>query len=118
MNDLATVALLGFAAARVTQLVIWDSILDGARQRLAAWHMDGVQPGRANRLRTFIRDLFACIYCFGFHASWLTVLAFTLATGGNPVASVGAFFQFGIWSFAVAGVQMLVNRWDDSLDRD
>ena len=34
MEHLAVLAVLGFAAYRVTQLLVWDSILDGWRERL------------------------------------------------------------------------------------
>lgn len=117
MLGLIELAALGFAAARVTQLVVWDSILDGWRQRLAAWHMDGIRPGRSNWGRGFIRDLVGCPYCVGFHASWLTVLAYRLATG-RGIRSFSDFLLFGIESFAVAGVQMIINRYDDSLTKE
>ena len=111
MDHLAVLVALGFAAYRVTQLVVWDSILDGWRQRLEVWHARKYD----SRVRSFIRDLLKCTYCVGFHASWLTVLVYLLATGANPVGSFGSFWLFGIQSFAVAGVQALLNRYDDSL---
>jgi hypothetical protein len=101
---------LGFAAARFTQLVVHDSILDGPRQRLELWHAAQFD----SRVRTFFRDLIACVYCFGFHASWLTVLVYLLSTG-QWQSGFDGFMVFGIESFVVAGVQMLINRWDDSL---
>lgn len=110
MDHLATLAALGFAAYRVTQLIVWDSILDGWRQRLELWHARKFD----SRVRTFVRQLFSCTYCVGFHASWLTVLVLWLCTDRNPVGSVSDFWLFGIQSFAVAGVQALLSRWDDS----
>lgn len=110
MEHLAVLAALGFASYRVTQLIVWDSILDGWRAKLELWHARKFD----SRTRTFIRALLKCTYCVGFHASWLTVLVYLLATGSNPVASFGSFWLFGIQSFAVAGVQALLNRWDDS----
>lgn len=111
MLQLAELAVLGFAAYRVTQLVVWDSILDGWRQRLELWHARqfGSKP------RTFVRDLLKCTYCVSFHASWLTVLVYLLATGHNPVSSVSNFWLFGIQSFAVAAISALLSRYDDTL---
>lgn len=114
MDFLAVSAVLGFAAYRVTQLIVWDSILDGWRKRVEAWHMNGVRPGSSNRVRTFFKQLLSCTYCVGFHAAWLTVLVYLLATGRAPWDSWGSFWLFGIQSFAVSGVQALLNRWDDT----
>lgn len=116
MELLATLGLLGFAAYRVTQLIVHDSILDGFRLRLDGWHANGIRPGRTNRARTFVRDLLSCVYCAGFHVSWLTVLVYLLTTDGTPAPWDGfrSFLTFGILSFAVAGVQALLNRWDDT----
>lgn len=105
---------LGLAAYRGTQLIVWDSILDGWRgtptSRLELWYMDGIQPGRNNRFRKFIRDLIGCPYCVGFHVSWLTVAAYHTAFGWRGVS----FLSFGLEAFIVAGVQALANRWDDT----
>lgn len=109
VQNFLTLAALGFAAARVTQLVVHDSILDGWRERLELWHASKFD----SKPRTFIRTLFGCTYCVGFHASWLTVLTYLLATGQWDT-SMGGFLVFGIESFAVAGVQMVINRWDDT----
>ena len=110
MQNLLTLAALGFAAARVTQLVVHDSILDGWRDRLELWHAAKFDSG----IRTFFRTLLGCVYCVGFHAAWLTVLAFRLATG-QGIQNFGDFLVFGIESFAVAGIAMIINRVDDTL---
>jgi len=116
MEHLAVIAALGFAAARGTQLVVHDSIGDPLRARLLMWHMNGVKPGSRNRVRSFVKDLLSCTYCTGWHLSWIAVLAYTLAVGDPaPWSSVAAFFLFGLNSFAVAGVQMIINRYDDTL---
>ena len=115
MTFLAVSLALGLAAYRVTQLVVWDSILDGWRSRVDAWHMNGIRPGKSNATRTFFKQLLACVYCVSFHAAWLTVLTYQLSTGTNPVGSVSNFWLFGIQSFTVAGVACLLNRWDDTL---
>lgn len=114
MDLLALIVAGGFASYRVTQLIVWDSLLEGFRLRVEAWHADGIRPGKTNRTRTFFRTLLRCPYCVGFHASWLTVLTYLLTTDINPVGSFRAFLTFGMTSFAVAGVQALLNRWDDT----
>lgn len=109
MLNLVELASLGFASYRVTQFVVWDSLLDGWRTRIEMWHAKKFNSGP----RTFFRDLLGCVYCVGFHSSWLTLLTYLLTTGGLDVSPSG-FWLFGIQSFAVAGVQALLNRWDDS----
>lgn len=110
MEYLAVQLVLGFAAYRVTQLVVWDTILDGWRERLELWHARRFD----SRIRTFVRDLLKCTYCFGYWASVATVLTYLLATGHNPVGSADEFWLFGIQSFSVAGIQALLSRWDDT----
>lgn len=115
LDLMAATAFLGFASYRVTQLVVWDSILDPFRTRLEAWYVNGIRPGKLARGRKFVWDLLSCTYCTGFHASWLTVLAwFLVSDHAEPWASWSDFLRFGIWSFAVAGVQALLSRWDDT----
>ncbi len=101
-------AVLGLAASRVTQFIVHDSLLDGWRSRLELWHA----ARHTSRTRTFVRDLLSCVLCTGFHASWLTVLTYTLATS-QWHHGVDGFLLFGIESFAVAAVQVTVNlKWD------
>lgn len=112
MEHLAIIAALGFAAARGTQLVVHDSIGDPLRSRLELWHA----RKHDSKVRTFVRDLLSCVYCTGWHLSWIAVLVYTLAAGhAVPWASWSAFGLFGLNSFAVAGVQMIINRYDDTL---
>lgn len=99
-------AALGFAAYRGTQLIVWDSILDRRRKRLEMWRVAKFE----SRVRKFVWDLLTCTYCTGFHLSWLAVVAYHTATSWHGVN----FLTFGIESFVVAGVQALLNRWDDS----
>ncbi len=98
---------MGFAAYRGTQLIVWDSILDGWRDRIERWRVAEFDSGP----RKFVWDLLTCVYCTGFHVSWLTVAAYHTATSWSGVNVL----SFGIESFAVAGVQALLNRWDDTL---
>jgi hypothetical protein len=107
MINLMTLGALGFAAYRGTQLIVHDSILDGAREKMELWHARKF----TSKPRTFIRDLLGCTYCTGFHLSWIAVLAYLLASGtwGDAPSLV-----HGIEVFSVAGIQALLNRWDDS----
>ncbi|MFF6801121.1 DUF1360 domain-containing protein [Streptomyces sp. NPDC012616] len=107
MISLSVLALLGFAAYRATQLGVHDSIADGSRERLAAWH-----AGNANsKTRGFLLQLISCVYCFGWWLSGVTLLVYLLATGSWGDAP---WLVHGIEWFAVAGVQALLNRRDDT----
>lgn len=107
MQTLPALAVLAFAAYRVTQLIVWDSILDSWRQKIELWHAVRIE----SKARTFVRDLLKCTYCVSFHASWLTLLAYLLASGRWGDAP---WFVHGIEAFAVAGASALLSRWDDT----
>ncbi|MGW3447311.1 DUF1360 domain-containing protein [Streptomyces sp. NPDC001076] len=109
MISLPVLALLGVAAYRATQLGVHDSILNPARQRLGAWHAFKVD----SKARAFVVQLVSCIYCLGYWLSGVTLLAYLLATGSWGDAP---WIVHGIEWFAVAGVQALLNRRDDTLD--
>lgn len=99
---------LGFAAYRATQLVVHDSILDGLRERLELWHAVRFD----SRFRTFVRDLLSCTYCSGWWLSLVTVLTYLTVTGGWAGTPL---LVHAIECWAVAGIQALLNRLDDSL---
>ncbi|AMD42751.1 hypothetical protein SEA_XKCD426_10 [Streptomyces phage Xkcd426] len=109
METLATVALLGFASYRATQLVVWDSILDNTRKRLEVWRVSKFD----SRARKFVWDLLTCTYCTGWWLSMLTALVFLTATD-RWSWDLGTLAVNAIFCWAVAGVQALLNRWDDS----
>lgn len=109
MVSVIELAVLGFAAYRATQLGVHDTILDPARQRLATWHANKVD----SKPRGFLIQLVSCIYCLGFWLSGITLLVYLLATGRWDDAPV---IVHGIEWFAVAGVQALLNRRDDTMD--
>ncbi|WP_406178009.1 DUF1360 domain-containing protein [Streptomyces canus] len=100
-------ALLGVAAYRATQLGVHDSILDGARERLAAWQASNLD----SQPRAFLIQLISCVYCLGWWLSGVTLLAYLLATGSWNQAP---WIVHGIEWFAIAGVQALLNRRDDT----
>jgi hypothetical protein len=52
------------------------------------------------------------VYCSGWWLSVITLLAYLWATGSLGETS---FLLFGVEAFAVAGVQMIINRTDDTL---
>jgi uncharacterized membrane protein len=105
--SLPVLALLGFAAYRATQLGVHDSILDPARERLAAWHTKNLD----SKARAFLIQLVSCIYCLGYWLSGVTLLVYLLATDSWGDAP---WIVHGIEWFAVAGVQALLNRRDDT----
>ncbi|ATN93749.1 hypothetical protein SEA_ABT2GRADUATEX2_9 [Streptomyces phage Abt2graduatex2] len=107
MQSLTTLAVLGFAAYRATQLVVWDTIGDRLRDRLELWHA----AKHTSRFRTFVRQLIGCPYCAGWWLSMITVLVYLTAAGqwGSAPLIVHA-----VEAWAVAGIQALLNRWDDS----
>lgn len=98
-------AALGLASARGTQLIVHDSIGDPLRNRLELWHA----KRHDSPVRTFIRDLLACILCAGFWASAITVAVHHTATTWHGVTPL----SFGIDVFAVAAIQVTINLWWD-----
>lgn len=111
MQNLAVLAALGFASARATQLVVHDSIADPVRNKIELWeaHNFGTRKGSAIK---FLKDLISCTYCAGWHLSWITLVAYLTATGQWGSAPL---LVHGIEAWAVAGVQALLNRFDDTL---
>ncbi|HLL33857.1 MAG TPA: DUF1360 domain-containing protein [Streptomyces sp.] len=103
----ATAALVGLASYRATQLAVHDTILDPVRDRVLAWQ--DRRPDSAARVWTV--TLISCIYCTGWWVSGAMLAVFLLAADrwhGTPL------LIHGIQWFAVAGVQSLLNRWDDT----
>lgn len=103
----AELAILALAGYRGTQLLVHDSILDPARDKVFAWHEKRIDSAVRDALVTLI----SCIYCTGWWvagavlATWLLV---TDAWGGAPL------LVHGVEWLAVAGASALLNRWDDS----
>ena len=111
MLNLWELGVLGFAAYRATQLVVFDSILDGAREKLEMWHAAKFD----SKVRTFFRDLIGCPYCSGWWLSLITVTVYLTATDGWTGTPL---LVHAVECWAVAGIQALLNRWDDSLSGD
>ena len=111
MQELTTLLILGFASYRATQLVVWDSIGDGLHERLDRWHHDGIGPDRRNAFRTFVKKLLNCVYCTGWWLSLVTLAVYLTAAGQWGAASL---WVHAVEFWAVAGIQALLNRWDDS----
>lgn len=107
MQNLLTLGALGLAAYRATQLVVWDTIGDKLRERVELWHARKFE----SKPRGFVRDLISCTYCAGWWLSLATVAAYLTAAGQWGAASL---WIHAIEFWAVAGIQALLNRWDDS----
>lgn len=107
MQNLAVLAALGLASYRATQLIVWDSIGDKARKRLEDWRISKFH----SRPRKFVKDLVSCTYCTGWWLSLATVLTYLTAAGQWGEAPL---FVHAVEFWAVAGIQALLNRWDDS----
>ncbi|WP_106517423.1 DUF1360 domain-containing protein [Streptomyces sp. 111WW2] len=109
MIDLPVLALLGLAGYRGTQLAVHDTILNPARNRIHNWQAK--RPTSGPRLA--VTMLIECIYCTGWWVSGALLLTYLLATGTWHDATL---LVHGIEWLAVAGVQSLANRFDDTLD--
>lgn len=107
MIGIPVLAVLALAGYRATQLAVWDSILDPARDRVIDWQARRPESS----LRAAIVTLITCVYCTGWWLSGAILLAYLLATDtwtGVPLV------VHGLEWFAVAGAAVLLNRWDDS----
>lgn len=107
MQSLLTLGVLGLAAYRATQLVVWDTIGDKVRARIELWHARKFE----SVLRTFIRDLIGCTYCAGW---WLSLVAVVVYLTAAAQWGAAPLWVHAIEFWAVAGIQALLNRWDDS----
>lgn len=110
MITLLELGVLGAAAYRATQLGVHDSILDPARDRVFAWH--ATRPDA--KLRDFVVTLISCTYCLGWWLSGAILLTYLLTTGQWHTAPL---LVHGVEWLAVAGVQALANRRDDTWGR-
>lgn len=108
MLDPLELGALGFAAYRGTQLLVWDTLLDRPR----IWLRVRLARNPGKLVWWFPAAVVACIYCAGMYVSGVALLVYLLATGGWGGSP---WIVHGIEWFVVAGVQALLNRWDDSL---
>lgn len=107
MQNLLILGTLGLAAYRATQLVVWDTIGDGLRKRVEMWRVAKFE----SRVRAFVWNLIGCTYCAGWWLSLVTLATYLTAAGQWGAASI---WIHAVEFWAVAGVQSLLNRWDDS----
>lgn len=103
-------ALLGFAGYRGTQLLVHDSILDPARDKVFAWH----QARPDSKARDFVVTLISRVYCTGWWVAGVLLATYLVATGRFGDAPL---LVHGIEWLAVAGAAVLMNRVDDTLGR-
>ncbi|MEV0016681.1 DUF1360 domain-containing protein [Streptomyces tendae] len=110
MIDLTTLALLGLAGYRGTQLAVHDTILDPARDRIIAWH----ERRQDSKTRNAVVALISCVYCMGWWVSGGVLAAWLLVTGTFDEVPL---LVHGLEWLAVAGLAVLFNRLDDMLGR-
>ena len=110
MINLPTLALLGLAGYRATQLAVHDTILDPARDKVFAWHEARPDSGP----RSAVVSLISCVYCMGWWISGAILATYLLATGHWDSAPL---VIHGVEWLAVAGASVFLNRLDDTLGR-
>lgn len=111
MIGIPVLAVLALAGYRATQLAVWDSILDPARNRVMDWQAR--RPDSS--LRAAVLTLITCVYCAGWWLSGAVLALYLTTTGtwhGTPVA------VHALEWLAVAGGAVLLNRWDDTRKAD
>lgn len=109
MTTLLALIALGVASYRATHLVVHDSILDPARNQLFDWY--NLKP--ESKPRDLLTTLISCAYCAGWWVSGTVLAVYLTATHGWDDAPL---LVHGIEWFAVAGIQALLNRWNDTQD--
>ncbi|MFJ5155006.1 DUF1360 domain-containing protein [Streptomyces sp. NPDC088353] len=110
MTDLTTLALLGLAGYRGTQLAVHDTILDPVRDRIIAWH----ERRQDSAVRAAVVTLISCVYCMGWWVSGALLATYLLVTGSFDQAPL---LVHGLEWLAVAGLAVLLNRVDDALSQ-
>jgi len=88
--------LASLCAFRLTQLLVWDIILDP----LTSW---------LSRRSPFLEELLACAHCTGYWCSAFTVLLL-MVEKHYPSSILGGVATFMLWAFAVAGVVSIVQH--------
>lgn len=97
---------LGLASYRGVQLLVWDKWLDGPRTRFALYGAT-----RSPWWYRFLSAVWQCPYCCGMYVSAVALIAYRCASGSWDW---GSWLIYGVEWFVVAGIQALLNRWDDS----
>ncbi|WP_086778064.1 DUF1360 domain-containing protein [Streptomyces griseus] len=108
MLTLVELAVLAAAGYRGTQLLVHDSILDPARDRIEGWF----QKKPESKARELVVTLISCVYCTGWWVSGAVLATYLLAAGRWHDAPL---LIHGLEWLAVAGAAVAINRWDDSL---
>lgn len=100
MLELAVIAILGLASYRLTRFLLFDTLIDGWRQRYYVFLINRNKP------RLFwskLLDLTSCSWCLGF---WVSLAALSLYLGTAPWEFTKEQF---ISLFAIAGVQGFIH---------
>ena len=108
MISIVDVLILALVASRLTHLVVHDTILGPVREKLDLWHA----KNHLGYWRSFVVDLFGCVFCIGFWLSGAVLLTFLVTTG--RWSGEGLIVHAMEW-LAVAGAQTAINRWLDTL---
>lgn len=107
MLTLAELAVLALAGYRATQMVVWDSLFDGVRDRIRLWHADRPE----SKAREMTVTLMSCPYCSGWWLAGAILVVYLAAAGRWDAAPL---LVHGVEWLAVAGGAVLLNRWDDT----
>ncbi|TDC28496.1 DUF1360 domain-containing protein [Micromonospora sp. 15K316] len=107
MSTLVVLIALGVASYRATHLVVHDSIADPVRDRLFNWY----DRKPTSTPRDLLTTLISCTYCAGWWVSGAVLTTYLSATGGWSEVPL---LVHGVEWFAVAGVQALLSRWNDT----
>lgn len=102
--ELVTLAILGFAAFRITRFLVIDTLIDGLRAKFHTFLAN--RRGKLQFLAQKALELTSCTWCAGF---WVSLLLYSLYVWHNPLD----FTRFDwINTAAVAGVQGLLHAYE------
>lgn len=106
MLTLTELIFLSLAAARITQFLVWDSLLDPVRDRLDVWAAGTAKNPGPHAARLFLLKLIECPLCLGWWVSGAVLASWLLASGQW---SASALWIHGLAWWAVAMGQSLMN---------
>lgn len=103
MIDIAVLLILGFASYRATRFVVFDTLIEGTREKIFLFLINH----QANRTTRFLNgkalDLLSCTWCAGF---WISLLIAGLYFGELPW-----YFTRHQWlsTLGITGVQAFIH---------
>lgn len=112
MIELAVLLVLALASYRITRFVVFDTLIEGTRERLFLWLINHQKGKTTHFLYGKILDLLSCTFCAGF---WVTLLLTSLYFGHLP-------WEFSklewISTAGVTGLQALLHTWEYEDDHE